>query len=139
MRNLTIIATLILLILAAGVFAAEKPLSNSQTDIPQRMILPPTHTHITVLRLDPMHMEIATIIKDMRVREDKLLNDLLTATDEEQSNRIIRRIERLDTDRELALLKVQARYARLDQRYDLEREIKGKILKILQNDLALLQ
>ncbi len=139
MRNLTVIATLILLILAAGVLAAEKPLSNSQTEIPQRMTLPPTHAHITVLRLDPMHMEIATIIKNMRVREDKLLNDLLTATDEEQSNRIIRRIERLDTDRELALLKVQARYARLDQRYDLEREIKGKILKILQNDLALLQ
>ena len=139
MRNLTLVATLILLILAAGVFAAEKPLSNHQTDIPQMMTLPPTHALITVLKLDPMHMEIATIIRDMRVREDKLLNELLTATDEEQSNRIIRRIERLDTDRELALLKVQARYARLDQRYDLEREIKGKILKILQNDLALLQ
>ena len=81
-------------------------------------------------------MEI--ILKEMREREDELLDALLAATDEKQTDRLIQRLERLDTDRELALLKVQARYARLDRRFDLEKEIKGKILKILNTELTLL-
>jgi len=138
MKHLTILATLILLILAAGVFAAEKPLHNQQASVlpvePMRLPYP----SMTFLKLEPMMEELEIILKEMRVREDKLLKELVAATDEEQADRIIHSIMRLDTDRELALLKVQARFARLSGRFQLEREIKGEILKILNADLALL-
>lgn len=138
MKHLTIMTTLILLILATGVSAAEKPLPNQQSVIPPEVPVQQLYSSTTFLRLDPMLDEITTILKTMRIREDALLVELQNSTDERQTDRIIHRIKTLDTDRELALLKVQARYARLDGRFDLEREIKARILKILDNELAIL-
>lgn len=138
MKHLTTLMILILLILAAGVQAAEKPLPNQLPTLEREVPVHPTPASMTFLRLDPLLEEMEIILKDMRTREDELLNALLTATDEKQCDRIIQRLERLDTDRELALLKVQARYARMDHRFELEKEIKGEILKILNTELTLL-
>ncbi len=138
MKHLTTLMILTLLFLAAGVLAAEKPLPNNLPTISQEVPRYPVPVSMTFLRLDPMLEEMEIILKEMREREDELLDALLAATDEKQTDRLIQRLERLDTDRELALLKVQARYARLDRRFDLEKEIKGKILKILNTELTLL-
>ncbi len=138
MKHLTTLMILTLLFLAAGVLAAEKPLPNNLPTISQEVPRYPVPVSMTFLRLDPMLEEMEIILKEMREREDELLDALLAATDEKQTDRLIQRLERLDTDRELALLKVQARYARLDRRFDLEKEIKGKILKILNTELTVL-
>ncbi len=138
MKHLTTLMILTLLFLAAGVLAAEKPLPNNLPTISQEVPRYPVPVSMTFLRLDPMLEEMEIILKEMREREDELLDALLAATDEKQTDRLIQRLERLDTDRELALLKVQARYARLDRRFDLEKEIKSKILKILNTELTVL-
>ncbi len=138
MKHLTTLMILTLLFLAAGVLAAEKPLPNNLPTISQEVPRYPVPVSMTFLRLEPMLEEMEIILKEMREREDELLDALLAATDEKQTDRLIQRLERLDTDRELALLKVQARYARLDRRFDLEKEIKSKILKILNTELTVL-
>jgi len=134
MKHLTTITTLILLILAAGVLAAERPPNTTPPTVPEQAAIP-LQTNPTFLKLDPLLVELSHVLKTMQAREDKLLTLLLEATSDQQVATVIRRIERLDTDRELALLKVQARFARLDGRFDLEREIKEKILKILNKEL----
>lgn len=142
MKHLTIYATLIfqslLLILAAGVPAADNSLPNNPTPIIQEVPVRLMPTSMTFLKLDPMLEEMEIVFRVMREKEDKLLKQLQTATSDKQSERIILRIERLDVDRELALLKIQARYARLADRFELEKRIKEKISKILVSELALL-
>lgn len=82
--------------------------------------------------------EIEIIKKTMLAREDSLLTALTEAQTESQSNRIIQQITQLDVERELSILKVQMRFARLDGRLDLEREIRGLIASLVNTELAVL-
>jgi len=138
MKTLTTLTIVFLLILAFGAFAADVPQTSqvAQTTTNSGFKLP--LTGFSVLRLDPMTEEIEIIKKTMLAREDSLLTKLFEAKTEQQSNRVLQQINRLDMDRELAILRVQMRYARLDGRFDLEREIKGKIVSIVTADLEVL-
>ena len=135
MKHLTILATVALLILAAGLNAAERPPSPTPT-VPRQEPLPQNLSSSVFMKVDPLLVELAGVLKTMHAREDELLAELANATDEKQTAIIIRRIEKLDTDRELALLKVQARFARLDGRFDLEKKIKEKMRKVLNVELV---
>ncbi len=135
MKTLTALTTVLLIILTFGAFAADIPQTSQTmpTTFKTGSTLP--LTGFTVLRLDPMTEEIEIIKKAMLAREDSLLTELFEAQTELQSNRVLQQINQLDMDRELAILRVQMRFARLDGRFDLEREIKSRIVTIVTAEL----
>jgi len=133
-----ILTVLLLLIFTTGVAIAEKPPVTNQTPPQQHVQMPMPCPGFKVLKCSPMLVEVHKILKKMQKREDALLTELLTASDEKQSDRIILRLVRLETDRNLALLKIQAKYARLEGMFDLERKIKSRIVGILSAELAML-
>lgn len=90
---------------------------------------------VTALKLSPMYVEIQQVLDQASETEQLLLKELAAATEDEQASRIIRRIERLEVDRTLAILKIQARYARLDGRWDLEYQLRARILEVLENEV----
>ena len=92
-----------------------------------------------IMEISPMIEEMNIIKETMQVREDSLLNALLEAQTEAQANYIINKIEQLDMDRELALLRVQVRFARLNGLFELERELEGLIASMAGTDLAMLR
>jgi hypothetical protein len=90
---------------------------------------------LTVLKLSQMYVEIQEVLDQASVTEQLLLKELAAATEDDQSVRIIRRIERLEADRTLDILKIQARYARLQGRWDLEYQIRARILEVLDQEV----
>lgn len=90
---------------------------------------------LTALKLSPMYVEIQEVLDQASVTEQLLLQELAAATEDEQAMRIINRIERLEADRTLAILKIQARYARLEGRWDLEYQIRARILEVLEQEV----
>jgi hypothetical protein len=138
MRYQTITTLFAIMILATGIFAADNPPIPSSAAIQQDIGIPMPSTGYTVLEINPMQRELEEVLMRMKDREELLIKELISATDDKQTEQIIRRIEKLDVDRELALLKVKARYARLSGRFDLEKEIKNRILVVLTSDLAMM-
>lgn len=135
--TLTILAAV--LILSAGTTLAKDP--KIQQDSPQTAQVPrPLPTRgLAMLQPHPMLVEMQTILREARQKEDDLLKALQAATTEKEMNLALVRLERLDTDKELALLKVQAKYARKLGRYELEREIRHKIVGLLTADTKPIQ
>ncbi len=138
MKRLTILCILTLAFSAAVATAMENPPVPNPTPVsrPSGFSLP--DQGFSGLETSSQHREIQAILSQIKIQEDKLLHELLVADDDQQIERIIRRIERLDVDRELAILKAKARFARLNGRFDLERKYKGRILDILTSELAML-
>ena len=62
------------------------------------------------------------------------MRELAAATEDEEVQRIISRIERLEMDRTLAILKIQAHYARLEGDWNREYRLRTRILEILENE-----
>ena len=89
---------------------------------------------ITALQLSPMYLEIQQVLDQANQTEQLLLKELATATEDEDVKRIIHRIERLEVDRTLVILKIQARYARLEGRWDVEYRLRDRIMEILENE-----
>jgi len=138
MKTLMTITTVFLLILAVCVFAAETPPTPQNIPTVEKIVSAMPAAGLTVLKLDPMTEEIVLIRKNMLDREEALLTKLFQAQTELQSERVLQQINQLDMERELAILRVQMRYARIDGRFDLEREIKEKIVSMVNNDMAML-
>lgn len=90
---------------------------------------------ITILQLSSMDVDIQQVIDQARQTENLLLKELVSATEDEDVERIIRRIERLEVDLTLAILKIQARYARLEGRWDLDYRLRTRIMEILENEV----
>jgi hypothetical protein len=89
---------------------------------------------ITTLQLSPMYVEIQQVLDQAGETEQVLLKELAAAEKDEDVQRIIYRIERLEVDRSLAILKIQARYARLEGRWNLEYKLRTRIMEILENE-----
>lgn len=81
-------------------------------------------------QLSPMYVEIRDTLAASDAREKKLLADLAAATDDATAEAIVHQLESLPLDRVLSILKIQARYARQEDRPDLERRIKQRMLEL---------
>jgi len=90
---------------------------------------------VTVLQLSPMYVEIQQVLDLAGETEQLLLRELAASTEDQDVQRIIRRIKRLEMDREVAILKIQARYARMEGRWDLDFRFRTRIAEILDNEV----
>lgn len=137
MRTLPILMVVGILILAVGTAVAENP---RQTNDPtaayetQNPVLE-TRGHAT-LQLSPMFLEIHRINEETLATEQELLNRLALSQDELEVQRLVSRLERLDTERQLSVLKVRIRYARLEGRYDLAFRLRQEMLQLTQQATA---
>ena len=135
MRTLFTLAVGFILLLAMTA-SAEVP-QNPQTvsNAVQNYLVDGGHSGHAVLQLSPIYLEIQQILDTTKATEERLLEELAEATEEDDAARIIRRIERLEVDRDLSILKIQARYARLDGRWDLEYQLRARILEVLESEV----
>lgn len=134
MRILLIIVPIVLLAasMAAGAHPAELA---SNTDSFQYNPRETGAPGITTLMPSPMYLEIQKVLDQAGEIEQHLLTELAMATEDAEVERIIYRIERLDVDRTLAILKIQARYARLEGRWNLEYQLRIRIMEVLDHQV----
>ncbi len=137
-RHIALIILAVLILIAGTAQAKDPSLKQNPTTVRQGPQALPAQG-MTTLQQHPMIVEMQTILRETREKEDALIEALKKATTEAEMEVILIRLERLDTDRELALLKVQARYAHKLGRFELEREIKSKIVDLLVDDTKLIQ
>ena len=136
MRILHIIGAVTVLALAASeAGAANLPNQSNQATNFQESSRLMGSSGVTALTLSPMYVEIQEVLDKASETEQLLLKELAAATEDEQAKRIIRRIERLEADRTLAILKIQARYARLEGRWDLEYQLRARIMEVLEQEV----
>lgn len=134
MRILITIAFAVVLVLAASAAGAgdlPKQSSGSQPFQDNSRFM--ANRGVTTLKLSPMYLEIKEVLDQAGETEQLLLAELAAATEDREVERIIRRIERLEVDSTLVVLKIQARYARMEGRWNLERDIRARIMRILED------
>jgi len=136
MRILITLASATVLVLAASAAGAAglPPQSGSAASFQDNSHVM-GNPGITVLQLSPMYVEIQQVLDQAGQTEQLLLKELVTATEDEDVERIVHRIKRLEVDRTLAILKIQARYARLEGRWDLNYRLRARIRAILENEI----
>lgn len=136
MRILIILTTVTAWALASsGVGAADLRTQSGSTSYFQDNSERTGAAGITTLQLSPMFLEIQEVLDQAGETEKLLLRELAAATQDQDVQRIIRQIERLEMDRTLAILKIQARYARLEGDWNLEYRLRTRILEILENEI----
>ena len=89
--------------------------------------------HPTLIE-SPYYQEIRHANEAAAETEQLLLARLQDTSDEEEFSRIVHRLERLEVERELKVLRIQARYAHGAGMLDLEMKIRSRILHILETD-----
>jgi hypothetical protein len=89
----------------------------------------------TALQVSPMYVEIRQVLDQAEKSEQILLQELAAATEDAQVQRIIQRIGRLERDRSLAILKIQARYARLEGDWNREYRLRTRIMEITESEV----
>lgn len=135
MRILLILTTVIAWALASsGAGAADLPSQSGSTASFQDNSGVTGAAGITTLQLSPMYGEIQQVLDQAGETEKLLLRELAAATEDEEVQRIIHRIERLEMDRMVSILKIQARYARLEGDWNLEYRLRTRIREILENE-----
>lgn len=137
MRILTPLVVVCMVLLATVPAAAE----NFREDGLPTFVPEPENSLLdrpgrAILQLSPMYLEIFRINEAIVATEAQLLADLAVATDEGEVERLVGRLERLDVDRQLAVLKVRVRYARLEGRFDEAFSLRQEMLQLLQRDSA---
>jgi hypothetical protein len=83
-----------------------------------------------MLQLSPMYKEIRDTLAVINVREKQLLVDLAAAKDDATAEAIVRELESVPLERVLSILRIQARYARHENRPELERSIRLRMLEL---------
>ena len=125
----TALTLLVLLLPLTLCFAADVPTRDvASMPIPNEQIFSPGRA---LLQLSPMYVEIRDALADSDTRENQLLVDLAAAEDEATAEAIVAQLEILPIDRALCVLRIQARYARLENRVDLERKIRLRMLALV--------
>lgn len=132
----TLTAFVLLLSLTTAALAADRTLPVREDPTlnvePVRLT---TRAH-ALLTGSPYLAEIQLIRERSSAREAWLYEKLRQTDDELQVKRIVACLERLETDTELKLLTVQAKYARTAGMLDLEREIRARILEVKELEAA---
>jgi len=137
MRTLFTLTAIAILILAAGTATAERYRedSNSQAMYTPENYVPDTHG-ITVLKISPQYLEIHQVNEAALEMEGKLLALLASAQEDDVVQQLVYRLERLNTDREIDILKIRIRYARLGGQFDLAMELRHEMLELIRQDLG---
>ena len=131
----TLVFAIVLALAASAAGAADLPRQSGSVASFQDNSHVMGSPGITVLQLSPMYVEIQQVLDQAGETEQLLLKELAAATEDEDVKRIIYRIERLEVDRTLAILKIQARYAQLEGRWNLEYRLRARIMEVLEHDV----
>lgn len=123
-----VLSLLVLVFCTRFAIAADVPPVDPQSPAPPTVALP-GHGR-AMLQLSPMYIEISDTLAVADAREKQLLADLAVATDDVTAEAIVRELESLPLGRILSILRIQARYARQENRPDLERQIKLRMLEL---------
>lgn len=83
-----------------------------------------------------MYLEIHRINEASATAESDLLARLAASQDETEVLRLVHRLQRLDTDRQIDVLKIRVRYARLEGRHELAFRLRQEVLQLMQKDTA---
>ena len=94
---------------------------------------------LTTLQLSNMYVEIQAVLDQADKKEKLLLKELAAATEDEEVERIINRIDRLEVDSTLVILKIQVRYARSEGSWDAVYRLRARITEILENEAYVVQ
>ena len=136
MRILITLTLTISLVLVISMAHAAHP--GQQSGNPASLE-PNSHTTgspgVTTLQLSLMYVEIQQVLDQAGETERLLLRELEASTEDQDVQRSIRRITRLEMDREVEILKIQARYARLEGRWNLDYWLRSRIMEILENEI----
>lgn len=124
-----ILLILVLVFCASFAFAAEVPPAVPGA-IPAPRTKVPVRGH-ALLQLSPMYIEIRDTLAVADALEKKLLADLAVATDEPTVEAIVHRLESLPLERVLSILRIEMRYARQQDRPQLEREIRLRMIEMM--------
>ncbi|MBM4132090.1 hypothetical protein FJ250_13880 [bacterium] len=122
-----------LIVLAACLCGlAATAVAEAPKSAPQEPILPPSRVGPGggLLQLSPMYVEIRDTLAVSDTREKQLLAALAMATDDATAEAIVRELESLPLERLLSILRIQARYARQENRPELERRLRLRILEL---------
>jgi hypothetical protein len=140
MRILISLAFATVLVLAASVACtADLPQSsgNSASFQDNSHIL--GSPGVTTLKLSSMYVEIQAVLDQAGKKEQLLLKELAAATQDDEVERIIHRIDRLEVDSTLAILKIQIRYAQSEGSWDVVYRLRSRITEILENEAYVVQ
>jgi len=141
MRTLTTQMVVAVLILAAGAAFAEprgEPDGNIQDTFraPNQLRGSPGHS---LLKLSPMFLEIHAVIEEANKTEADLLAQLAVTEDNDTAVRLIQRLQRLDADRKIDVLRVELRYAQLAGNYSKIFRLRQDLLELMrENTVALM-
>lgn len=130
---ITSIMTLILVLAFSTAGAGDLPQQPSSSPSFQDNSRFMSGPGITTLKLSPMYLEIKEVLDKAGETEQLLLKELAAATEDREVERIIHRIERLEVDSKLIILNIQIRYARMEGRWDLERNLRARIVKLMED------
>lgn len=92
---------------------------------------------LTVLTVSPLYLEIKGVIESAHVRVQELLKELAAATDAAQAEDLVRRIERIEFEQRVCILKVQLKYARQAGLNDLAATLQLRLTELLAQDVQL--
>ncbi len=140
MRILISLAFAVVLVLAAPVAGAADltPSSGNSASFQDNSHILGS-PGVTTLKLSRMYVEIQAVIDQAGKTEQLLLKELAAATEDEEVERIIHRIDRLEMDSTLAILEIQIRYARSVGSWDVVYRLRSRITEILENEAYVVQ
>ena len=139
MRTLLTLTVVAILVFVAGSAMAEnqRPESGQMTNYEPKIPVLATFGHAT-LKLSQKYLDIHRINLEATEAERNLLAELAAAQDDDLVQRLVYRLERLDTNRQIDVLKVRIHYARLEGRHDQAFSLRREILELIKSDIAAL-
>ena len=132
MRTLiTLTIGMILLMASTEALAKNRPSTQRDHNWEIQQTIFMEKGHATLAR-STYFLDIQKVNDQAEETEQALLAELQTITTEEDFSRIVNRLERLEVERELSVLRIQSRYAHGAGMLDLEMKIRSRILHILE-------
>ncbi|MFH2051704.1 MAG: hypothetical protein ABIK96_04470 [bacterium] len=95
----------------------------------------PPNLPFAVLTLSSIHEEIRLVKEKTAEEVQQLLDGLASATTEEEAVALVRRIERVEFDQTLSILKIQIKHARKAGQFELVRRLQKEVGAMLENQI----
>ncbi len=134
MKTFAALTVVFILLIASSATFAKDRLANQPDQtrkIQQTIFMEQAHA---TLKRSSYYLDIQKVDDRVEVAELELLAQLQVTTDDKKVARILVNLERLEVERELGILRVQARYAHSAGMLDLEMKIRERILNLLEED-----
>lgn len=93
----------------------------------------PSSLPFAVLTLSSIHEEIRLVKEKTAEEVQQLLGRLASATTEEEAVALVRRIEQVEFDQTLSILKIQIKHARKAGQFELVRRLEKEVGAMLEN------